>query len=262
MKFKKRGQVTIFIIVAIVIVALILIYIGTSDNGRKIINQITGAKPPVTEDIKSCFENNPKIDLKINTIMSQGGLYNPQNFILHNNTKFEYLCYSDDYLRTCYVQKPLLIRNVEAEISKQIKPEIQDCISEIEDSLRNKGYEVISKPLKDVYINISADKLKINIKYSLSAKKGSDVVAFESVGFEKNSKAYDLIMISTSIMSSEAVYGDSEIYNLMLLYPNIRIDKTRKDDGSKIYIITERNTKEKFGFAVRSLVYPPGYIKS
>ena len=45
----------------------------------------------------------------------------------------------------------------------------------------------------------------------------------------------------------------------MLLYPNIKVEKLKQEDGSKIYIITSRDTNEKFVFASRSLSWPAGF---
>jgi len=45
----------------------------------------------------------------------------------------------------------------------------------------------------------------------------------------------------------------------MTYYSDLRVDKNLRDDGTKIYIITDRNTGNKFQFASRSLVFPPGF---
>jgi len=45
----------------------------------------------------------------------------------------------------------------------------------------------------------------------------------------------------------------------MFLYPNLKVQKLKQGDGTKVYIIEDRNTKEKLQFATRSLVWPPGW---
>ena len=70
--------------------------------------------------------------------------------------------------------------------------------------------------------------------------------------------SYDIIMIASAIQDFEAEYGDSNPETYMALYPNIRIEKLKQSDGTKVYIISDRNTLEKMQFATRSLAWPPG----
>jgi hypothetical protein len=45
----------------------------------------------------------------------------------------------------------------------------------------------------------------------------------------------------------------------MSFYPNLRIEKKKQDDGTKVYILGDRTTGEQLLFATRSLAWPPGY---
>ena len=45
----------------------------------------------------------------------------------------------------------------------------------------------------------------------------------------------------------------------MILYPGVKVEKYKQEDGTTVYILTDRNTNDKFQFAVRSLAWPPGY---
>ncbi|HRZ85681.1 MAG TPA: hypothetical protein P5277_02775 [Candidatus Paceibacterota bacterium] len=259
-RLNKKGQLTIFIIIAMVIIASAIIFFSFSETGQRLISPIFGsARLDINQEIKNCFENNEKIDEKINTILEQGGEYSPKNFVLYKNIKIEYLCYTPDYLLTCYIQKPLLLKSIEEEIALQVKPEMQECINKVENSLKSKGYSVSSSGIKKVDIKIVPKKINIETDYSISARKGDDVQSYESVGFEITRKEiYDLIMIASSILQYETKYGETETVSFMVIYPDIKIEKTIKDDGTKIYMLTNRNTKEKFNFASRSLVFPPG----
>jgi hypothetical protein len=44
----------------------------------------------------------------------------------------------------------------------------------------------------------------------------------------------------------------------MLYYPNIKIEKKKLGEGSTVYILTNRETLDKFVFASRSVVIPAG----
>ena len=68
-----------------------------------------------------------------------------------------------------------------------------------------------------------------------------------------------MIMIASSIQNFEAQYGDSVPETYMSLYPDIKVQKLKQEDGTKIYIITDRKTNERLVFATRSVAWPPGF---
>lgn len=258
----KRGQVTIFIIVAIVIVAVVIIFFAATDAGRKIVKDISGAGVSINpeEQLSNCFTDNKDIDVKLDKILGQGGVSNPQNYDVYNNTKIEYLCYTNEYLRTCYVQRPILINNLESEIKNSIKPEIESCIKGVEQSLNEQGYDVsTSGRISDFTVDLVPGKIKINTSYSITAKGKENTYTIKNLQFEKDSGIYELIMICASMLNYESVYGNTESMAYMVLYPNVKVEKIQREDGGRIYILSQRETGERFAFAVRSLVWPAGY---
>jgi len=68
-----------------------------------------------------------------------------------------------------------------------------------------------------------------------------------------------LLLTSVSIVDYEATYGDSETTLYMKYNPELKVDKIKLNEGSKIYRLTNTVTNENFTFASRSLVWPPGY---
>jgi len=74
-----------------------------------------------------------------------------------------------------------------------------------------------------------------------------------------DSDLYELTGIARSIIAWEAAYGDVETTTYMNYYHNLKIEKLNQMEGSTIYILTNRDTKEVFQFASRSVAWPPGY---
>jgi len=258
----RKAQVTIFIIIAIVVIAAVVLFFTMTQTGKKIINSLTGGEIDVDGELQNCIRNNQKINDKINLIFLQGGSLAPQNYFSYNDTKVEYLCYTSEYLKTCYIQKPRLVNYAETEITKAIKQDIQECITSVEQDLKDNNYEVASNKLSKIYTNLTPSKIIISTDYKLSVKKKGDEAGakiFENVKFTKPSKVYDLIVLTTSILNYEAVYGNSDTLNYMLLYPDVKVEKTTFDPGIKVYRLTNRDTKDQFVFAVKSLGFPPGY---
>jgi hypothetical protein len=69
---------------------------------------------------------------------------------------------------------------------------------------------------------------------------------------------YEMLIMATDIIQLEIKEGDVEtdVYRVLT---DFNILKDKKEDGSKIYLIQDINTKEQFRFAIRSYVFPAGY---
>ena len=86
-----------------------------------------------------------------------------------------------------------------------------------------------------------------------------DTVTYNSFSVAINNNLYELVSIAQSILNWEANSGDVDIAIYMNYYPDLRVEKQKRSEGSTIYILTDRNTGDMFQFASRSIVWPPGY---
>jgi len=244
---EKRGQLTIFIIVAIIIVVIALIMFFWGD-----INALFNPVSP-QDYVKSCIDKNAQEAL---SLMKTGGSINPENYLLYGGEKVEYLCYTNEYYKTCAMQQPLLKQHVEQEINNYLSGKIRDCVSGLKTNLEKKGYTV---SLGNVETSVEIVPGKLNIEttapMTITMEAASSFDKFSSL---QDTKLYDLIMISSSILNWEARYGDSESTAYMNYYPDIKVEKILKEDGNKVYILTDRNTEDSFKFATRSLAWPAG----
>ncbi|MBS3091930.1 hypothetical protein J4466_00770 [Candidatus Pacearchaeota archaeon] len=262
-KFKKRldkkGQITIFVIIAIVIIAAVILFFTLTQQGKNIVQQVTGSEAAldVVGEITNCIENNEEINNKIALITSQGGSIAPENYILYNNSKVEYLCYSSDYLKTCYMQQPLLLQHITQELQNAVRTDVESCFAKEKELLESRGYNVNLGRI-NFSLEITPDNLVFNINTPMTITK-TNSQTFKDFTIRKNSGLYQLIMLSTSILNFEARYGDSDPALYMTLYPSVRVEKQRKSGGSKVYILSDRDTNEVFMFASKSLAWPPGY---
>lgn len=242
----KRSQVTIWIILAIVIVALVIILFALR------IPEKIFAPSSLNIQLKDCMDE--KIKDSLNLVSKQGGSVKPINAIMYKDEKIEYLCYTNEYYKTCVNQQPLLKQHVEREISDSIKPKALECLESLKENLKSKGYNVqVAK--EDVSISLEPNNLKITVSGITAEKEAS--ISYDKFIIEEKTKVYDLIMLTTSILNWEARYGDADITTYMLYYPNIKVEKYVQQDGSKIYILSSGS--DKFTFATRSLSWPAGY---
>jgi hypothetical protein len=246
----KSAQVTIFIIIAIVIVALgILLFLFYP--------RITGFFQEIDPEqfIQTCMSS--EIQKNLDLISRQGGVTEPSNYILYQNDKVEYLCYTNEYYKLCVMQEPLLQSSVQNGLARALTPRSKECFSQLKQNLEQRGYSVQMRE-GDVLVEFLPERIRIdmNTAVTLSKESTSTIQGFQ---ITKRSGHYDLFAIATSILNWEARYGDAESTIYMAYYPNIKVEKFLLSEGSTVYTITHRDTGDRFRFASRSLVLPPGY---
>ena len=249
----KRAQVTIFIIIAIVIVVMgVLAYLFfpqiKSTIGR-------GVKNPQAF-IQECIEED--IEDTIDTISLHGGDVDPKFFSTFNDIKIKNLCYTTQYCVLCSVQEPQLKPHIEREIKENIEQKVNSCFNSLKESYKRRGYVVDLKegPIK---VELLPNRIVSTFNHSLTLTK-EDTEKYDSFNVVLNNNLYELISITNSILEWEATYGDTDVTIYMNLYSNLKIEKKLLSDGTKIYIITDRKRENKFEFASRSLVFSPaGY---
>jgi len=252
LKKNKKGQVTIFIIIGMmIIIAGVLIYLFYP----KIKTTIGGEEKNPEAYIQSCLEQ----DLKdtVEKVSLQGGSINPIHYILYNNTKIEYLCYTNEYYIPCTVQQPMLKEHIELQITEDIDEAVDACFTSLKESYEKKGYDVNLKRGKKI-TELMPKKIIATFNYSLTLTKGN-TQTYDSFNIILNNNLYELTTIANDIIEWETTYGDAEVTTYMTYNHDLKAEKLMKNSGEKIYILTNRDTQNKFQFAVRSQAWPAGY---
>lgn len=249
---KNRGQVTIFIIVAIVVVAIVaLLFLFYPE-----VKGILGISPENPSNyLESCIGE--KVQETASKISLQGGSLNPEHYILYDNEKIEYLCYSEEYYRNCVVQQPMIKEHVEEEIAKAIEEDAYECLQSLKKNYERQGYNVNLKE-DDLRVELLPKRIVVGFGNSLTLAKG-DSMKYDNIEVILNNNLYELVSIANSIIRWETNYGDVETTTYMNYYHDLKVEKKKQSDGTTVYILTDRNTLDKFQFASRSVVLPPGY---
>lgn len=249
-KMNKRGQLTIFIIIAIVLVVVLVIVLWP-----RLKTLVVKTDTPQAY-LQNCLEKDAGDAVKLAS--ARGGSINPVHGIMFNGEKIEYLCYTNEYYDTCTTQQPMLKQHFEYEVSKAVENKVASCISSFKSDFESRGYSVSVGSISSS-TEIVPENVNININAPITIAKGEDIQKQDRVKINIKSKIYNLLMISTSILNWEARYGDSAPESFMMYYPNLKIEKLKQGDGSKIYILTDLTNKDSFTFASRSLSWPAGY---
>ncbi|MEK6918968.1 MAG: hypothetical protein AABW73_02920 [Nanoarchaeota archaeon] len=248
----KRGQVTIFIIIALVIVVLV----GLLSYFWNDVKTFTIETNPQSF-LETCLSD--PIKNSVSKILLSGGVSVNKNYYLYNGRKIEFLCYTNEYYKTCVLQQPFLKDFISKEIVNDLRPAVFDCLTSLRSEMESKGYAVTSSSSRsDLIMNLSLNRMDFIIVSPLTFSKGESAQSFSSFTISKRSEVYSLIMSAVYILNWEARYGDFDTLSFMLSYPDLRLEKQKQSDGSKIYILSSRSTLEEFNFASRSISWPPG----
>lgn len=245
---------TLFVIIAIVIVvAALLIYQFVP--GLKSTGISTEENPKAYMQV--CIEE--ELQSNIEKISLQGGSLVPDHPYMYQGVNIDYLCYTSKYNELCQVEQPLLVTHVENEIKDSIKVKVNECFDKMIEDYESKGYSVNLKK-GDVSVELSPNKIEVLLDTQATISK-KQTQTYENFKYILNDDLYNRVMLAYSLVNFESQLGDMNINLYMDLSNVYKIEKIKRTDGTKIYIITERSSDKVFQFASRSLVTPAGLIE-
>jgi len=249
----KKSQITVFIIFAIVIVLIALILFFYRDNFKSLFI----SKSPV-DQLKECTLSSLKGGIE--KVSLQGGVINPKNYYLYQGNKIEYVCYTEESYKRCVMQKPFLKDTIEDELEDYLQPSVKDCLIDIKASVKKSG-KILSYKTPDISVELFPDIIEVNINLDLDIGKNGKKEIYKNIRTDFNSKLYDFAMIAGEIANTEAKYGDADITGFMFKNKNLKVEKFKQGDETKVYILTDRKSNNQFYFAIKSIPIPPGWIE-
>ena len=244
----KRGQIAIFVIIAIVVVGIIVVlFLFPQAN-------VFSAELNPTSYLRNCIE--PEVEEIVSVISKQGGYKTPGNYVMYQGQNIQYLCYTDENYVPCVVQQPLLINHVQEEIKAFVEPRAKQCVRDLKEQYENQGYNVQSSS-GVIDVEIIQKGIDVDFVSPMVISKEDSTQTFQRFGVSIDSELYSLLSTAVSIIDFESTYGDSETTLYLNYYPNLRVDKTKRN-GDTIYKLSDVTTGDEFTFASRSLVWPQG----
>jgi len=249
---EKKGQVTLFVIIAMIIVvagALVFTLSGTIRSSSDIKNN-----PRLF--LKDCVEDD--FEELAYGISMNGGSIDPEFYHDYYGNKVEYLCSSSEPYSTCVVQRPFLEAHIIKELEKGIDAKVKSCVEALELNFKEKGFQVTSE-LKGHSVLLNPNRLSLDVDYELTLSK-TESTRYTDFMINLNNNLYELVGVARSIIEWEALWGDAEVSEYSAIYQHLDIRKNRVSDDAKVYTIEDKKTKDRFQFASRSMVFPSGMI--
>lgn len=249
----KSGQITIFIIMALIIVVIIaMLFLVFKAPASEIVDE---ENPQAF--IESCTKQ--AVEEALDILMPQGGYLEPKNYKIHKNVKLAYLCYTNEYYKTCSNQVPMLIEHIESEITDYVKPRIASCFQILESKLEGR-YDITTNPEElEIKTILQTKQVIVNIEKEFKIVRGDNVRNFKDFKTTIVSPVYDLAKLTLKILAAESRTCNFDYVDYVMLYPENDIRKFVTGDATRIYTLKEKKSNEEFIFAIRNCVMPPGF---
>lgn len=249
----KRGQIAIWVIVALVIVGSIGILL------------LAGEKKKIDTFVQETYDVEPYIERcarqavreTLTEMIPQGGFVTPNNYKQYLGTNVTYHCENIGNFETCINQHPALITEMRAELERVLSPRIDGCFLDLQDALEKRNSEAKFGPLH-LAVVLGPGQVHLDIGRATTLENKGTTRHFERFDVTVMHPAYDLATVAIEISSQEAKYCYFEYVGYMALYPQFDIRKTTLSDSTKIYSIKDVKSEEVMRIAIRSCAIPPG----
>lgn len=249
-KWNKQGQITIFIIIALILIVLIAL-IFVIRNPPKI--EIADEKYPQSY-IEACTKEAVSGALKL--IQEYGGDIEPGLSVMYKSINRTYLCYTSQYYKQCINQRPRLIEHIENQITDYITLKISECFDSLKKELE-KRYDVEIGDMK-LAVKLAPKEVLVDINRKFKMSREDKVIEFNNFKVLMVHPIYNLAEVSSEITNQEAQFCNFDSLGFMIIYPEYDITRFKTGDSDTIYSVRDRSSNQDFNFAIRSCVMPAG----
>ncbi|MFH1331810.1 MAG: hypothetical protein ABIH63_00815 [archaeon] len=251
---EKRGQVTIFVIlgIVIVIIAALLLYFRTNVFlFNPSVEDLNSELDEIREHMLKCVGD--IADDPIRQIGLQGGYLStpPDTFRLYNDSTISYLCYSMGGTPRC-MNRMLTKAEMERQLNEAIDFGLQTCI-DVQSFKKFGSFEIITPRKWTVDTKIGSDIVLVTVNYPIRLRSTKSTAEVSAQDFTQNfdyplGYLYD---VSQDILDYETEFGefDQMIY-MLAKRGQVRIEK-KKPYPDKLYILSTYDKDYIFQFFVQ-----------
>ena len=228
----KKGQVTIFIIIGILIVVGVVLYFVLSGESTEEQPQVDAEIQPIYNYVQECLDES--VNEGIFYIAERGGYYNLSGVQKTSVLEIPY-----------YIQKTSVTMISKQEMENQLSNSIKDDVLTCVDFGQFENFEIKSET-PSVTTSIEEERVDVNMEFPVNIKKGE--YTYQLRDFTKTKQVrlgtiYDAISKYINEQSEipegfcvNCFLGISEDYDFT-------VDSFDTSEGSKIFIISDYRSK-------------------
>ncbi len=252
---EKRGQITVFVILGIVVVALIVLLFAFRDEiipTTASTENLNGIMDDIRDRVSECIEESAEGPLE--KIALQGGYLSVPagSYRLWNDNTVSFLCYNMQDKKNC--RNRLLTReHMEEELSDAVEQGLASCV-DIEDFSPGliETYEVMTPEAMEVETTILEDQVLFELDYpiTLESTSNDNVVSEDKFSVPVEVPLGELYEVALDILDAETSIGTFDTLTYMLAKMSRYTIYLHKPYPDKIYQIKLREGDYMFQFAV------------
>jgi hypothetical protein len=254
----KRGQVTIFVIIAIIIVAAVAFVFTLSDKTDEG-NNVSPVKDPQGY-IQKCAQD--AVSEAESKLIPHGGIIEPTSeSVMFDSVKIIWMCYTPELKKICTNKHPMLSKEIENQIISYAQPKIEACFSEVQDDLKRYDYQ------QDNAMNFSVillpKQIAIKLSRQISFTRNEQKISLDNFNTFVDSPLYTFVSIALETSNQEVSCRcgeevcNADVLKFSLDYPGFEVSRFVSGSNEKAYTITETLSNKKFNFGVRNCVRLP-----
>ncbi|GEM_PF-6599910 len=249
--FKKRAQISIFIVSGVLISGLILfLFLFNKD--------ISFFKRPSSDPnllIKRSIENSIKQNEE-DFFKEKRFLEEFKIFYLYKEEKVPFSCYSTEFYFPCVQQSPLFIESIRKKMENKISRDLSRAILILKEDYENKGYSFEYDSFLFELI-FEEQQISYNLKSEIKISKGETSFSVSSLNGKVKSSLPYLLRTAEAINNYESSFCEFDFMIWQALNRNVKIERFRGGDQTKVYTLKSLDNKE-IKFAIRTCVMPAG----
>jgi len=244
----KRGQVSVFIFLAVVIIGGILLigYFMKNNNDKKVNQEFfesEGVKPNLDKIENSIFDCvNVVSEESLESIAVQGGYYNaPDNYFDLGWTFVPYFYYNK-------IKNVPDVDFVESELKNYVQDNIYFCLNKIDVESFDLSYNV-----PDVDVEILDERVRFEVDMNVVVKKEKNSIQFDLRDYEieYDSSLNDVLELANYVVDSHIDNPEDICIDCLVDRAdekNVYVDLIEFEDDSTIVIISENKYNKPYAF--------------
>lgn len=248
---KMRGQVMVWVFVAIGITAVFVLLLTIKAPPRQ---QEVSVDDPVSF-MQTCVRD--ALTQELDARLPRGGMIDAGISVVHNNISRTYYCYTKSLFEPCTTQHPLPLETLTAQLTNATRPLVEACFADLQKQLEDEGKETIMLGLT-YSLTFAPDVLFVTITRPFTITDRSTVRDYNEFSFTLKTPIYNLVDIAREIASQEAQFCYFEYAGYMILYPRYEITKRSISDSTSLYTVRDVPSHQALTFATRGCALPAG----
>jgi len=256
MNKNNKGQVAIFVIIALILViSIALVFVLVKDIDLS----ISPTANPVGY-VEVCVID--AIEEAIEILLPQAGYLEVEEpYLVYDDSDVSFLCYVEGTDEICTNLEPMLTERIEEEIAEYIEPRINSCFSSLKNELQQYDYK--QGPMS-FNVELKPEKVYIQISKEISFTINDETQTHKSFDPKLKSSLYEFSLFTNQIINDEVNCEcgqetcNADIIEIYARNSDFEFEKFVTGGNEEVYVIRDEKLEEEFVFAIRNCIRLPG----